>query len=77
MKLPWTKKAEHRNYTDAILAAAFAQASGETVSGLSASLEIATGWWGNVVSSPSDIQPAGIVSDLVRPHLGPVSGAHW
>ena len=74
MKLPWTKKAEHRNYTDALIAAAFAQASGEVVAGLSASLEIAAGWWQRAFQS-IDIQPAGIVSDLVNPHLGAIGRA--
>ena len=68
MKLPWTKKAEHRSYTDAFVEAALASASGETVSGLVASLEIITGWWGRGFQS-AEILPSGVVADLLRPHL--------
>ena len=68
MKLPWAKKAEHRGYTEMMIEAALAAASGETVSGLVASLEIITGWWGRGFQS-ADIQPAGVVADLLRPHL--------
>ena len=69
MKLPWfNKRAENRAYTEAYIEAAFAAASGETVSGLVASLEIITGWWGRGFQS-ADIQPAGVVADLLRPHL--------
>ena len=76
MKLPWGKKAEHRaaDYTDAIINHALATAKGDTVSGLTAVLEVCGGWWGRAFTS-AEIQPAGAVANLLIPHLGTIGRA--
>ena len=70
MKFPW-QKPEHRelDYSDAVVAHILANAQGNITDGLAAGVEICAGWWQRAFSS-ADIQPAGVVADLVEPHLG-------
>lgn len=72
MKLPWFLKGEeHRAYTEAYIEAAFAAASGEVVAGMLASLEVVAGWWQRAFQAV-DVQPAGVVADLLGPHMGAI-----
>ena len=57
------------DFTSTLINQALATARGETVSGLVAGQEIAAGWWGRAFES-AEIEPAGVVADILRPHLG-------
>ena len=75
MKFPW-QKLEHRDqdYTDAVVQHILATAQGEVTTGLAAGIEIAAGWWQRAFAS-ADLQPAGVVADLLGPHLGTIGRA--
>ena len=70
MKWPFfrTEKRES-NFTDVVVAAILAGAKGDIVTGLTAGVETAAGFWGRGFSSAS-IEPDGIVADALAPHLG-------
>ena len=70
------RKAEVRqqDYTDVLINHALATATGDTVGGLTAALEIVGGWWQRAFTG-AEIQPAGAVADLLIPHLGTIGRA--
>ena len=72
MKLPW-QQAEHRetDYTDAVIEHILANAQGEVTQGLEAAVEVAAGWWQRAFAS-AEIQPGGVVANLLEPHLGAI-----
>ena len=72
MKLPrlfQRRETRAQEYTDVVVQALLAGASGDVAKGLTAGREIAAGTWGRAFSS-ADIKPAGIVADALTPHLG-------
>ena len=75
MKLPW-QQAEHRetDYTDAVIEHILANAQGEITEGLAAAVEVAAGWWQRAFAS-AEIQPGGVVANLLEPHLGAIGRA--
>lgn len=70
-RFPWSKREirQDAGYTDAIVRALLAASTGEVTSGLTAGVEIAAGWWQRAFQS-AELQPAGVVADMIQPHLG-------
>lgn len=64
-------QAEHRQegFTDTYVSRLVAYATGELAEGLAAGIETAAGWWQRAFSS-ADIAPAGVIADVLTPHLG-------
>ena len=75
MKIPFFGKTEDRqaDYTDAVVKAIMSAASGDVVSGQTAGMEIASGWWQRAFAS-ADMTP-GAVADMLKPHLGYIGRA--
>ena len=72
MKLPrlfQRRETRAQEYTDVVVQALLAAASGDVAKGLTAGREIAAGHWQRAFSSAS-IQPAGVVADALKPYLG-------
>ena len=72
MKLPrlfQRRETRAQEYTDAVVQALLAAASGDVAKGLTAGREIAAGSWQRAFSSAT-IKPAGIVADALGPYLG-------
>ena len=72
MKFPWTRREETRadqSYTDVVVHALLAAATGDVVSGLTAGVEIAAGHWQRAFAS-AELTPQGPVADVLTPHLG-------
>ena len=67
------RKAETRaaDTTDVVIAAILAGANGDIVTGLTAGVETAAGFWQRGFSSAS-VEPDGIVADALAPHLGSI-----
>ena len=57
------------SYTDTLVSAILATASGQAQSGLTAGVEIASGHWQRAFSS-ADMVNGGAVADALAPHLG-------
>ncbi len=75
MRWPWIKpEVRQQDYTDILVNRLLATASGDTVTGLTAVLEVCGGWWGRAFTS-AEIQPAGAVADLLTPHLAMIGRA--
>ena len=75
MKLPWKQEeVRETDYTDAVVQAILANAQGEVTQGLAAAVEVCAGWWQRAFAS-AEIQPGGVVSDLITPHLGTIGRA--
>ena len=75
MRWPFKNEKRESGLTDVVVAAILAGARGEVVTGLTAGVEVASGFWQRGFASAA-INPAGIVADALSPHLGFI-GRHW
>ena len=69
MRFPWSRAEVRQSYSDTVIQALLSAASGEAPSGLTAALEICSGWWQRAFAS-AELSPPGIVAAALRPHLG-------
>ena len=69
MRWPWEKPEVRQdgNYTDLVVSALVATATGRVPAGLTAAVEIAAGAWGRAFAAAQ--LPEGVVGDLLRSHL--------
>ena len=67
---PWQKEeVRQQDYSDAVIQHILASAQGTVTEGATAGIETVAGWWQRAFSS-AEVQPAGVVGDLLSPHLG-------